>query len=96
MKTFPSGVKLLLICYSDLVLPAVLLVLGDEAESVEEGVRGGLLLLPAPRPAALYRDNMVSPNCAWWKHSVIHRLFHLLVFYKSSDDACEPEMGLKS
>ena len=58
-------------CYSDLVLPAVLLVLGDEAESVEEGVRGGLLLLPAPRPAALYRDNMVSPDCdAQWKHFV--------------------------
>ena len=38
----------------DLILPAVLLVLRDEAKSIEEGVRGGLLLLPAPRPAALY------------------------------------------
>ena len=73
MKTFPSAVQLLLMCYSDLVLPAVLLVVGDEAESVEEGVRGGLLLLPAPRPAALYRDNMVSPDCdAWWNHSTVY------------------------
>ena len=55
MKTFPSAVKLLLICDGgDLILPAVLLVLRDEAKSIEEGVRGGLLLLPAPRPAALY------------------------------------------